>query len=202
MKLPHSEPVSALQVEEGHMQRIKSKISQGAFVVESGNWAAAACWEPPLVAQVSQGNPAAYLTPQMLAARPIFASFIQQIAQIKQQCLSDLTSYWHLSMMGADPDKRKARAPGTVRAIFQPFVREARETGQVIWLEAGNARARDVYKHQGFEVVGVIWSGKGHVDECGMPAEGEEATGVPTWCMIIDPKKERGDEDHGCFCYA
>jgi len=42
----------------------------------------------------------------------------------------------------------------------------------VVWLEAGSARARDVYGYLGFRVVDEIVVG-----------EDEDGNGIKTWCM-------------------
>ena len=119
--------------------------------------------------------------------RPIFLDFLRKIAEAKKRTFPREQRYWHLSLMARDPERKDK---GAVRAIIEPYVRQARREGMPMWLEAGNERAKDVYMWVGgFRQVGEIWSGVGEFDRKGNRKEGGE--GVPTWLMVANwPVKE------------
>lgn len=85
---------------------------------------------------------------------------------------------WHLSVTSRNPAVQPP-VPGAVRAVIEPFVKKwVDELGMpVVWLEAGSARARDVYGYFGFRVVEEI-------------AVGEDEVGntIKTWCMAYTRK--------------
>ncbi|KAJ4492664.1 hypothetical protein C8J55DRAFT_555632 [Lentinula edodes] len=58
-----------------------------------------------------------------------------------------------------------------------------RTTPKPVHLEATKARTRDIYAHFGFEVDEEHQFGVGSVDENGIRARGEKATGYPEWVM-------------------
>ncbi|KAK5089335.1 hypothetical protein LTR70_007132 [Exophiala xenobiotica] len=86
--------------------------------------------------------------------------------------------FWHLSVTSRNPAVQPP-VPGAVRAVIEPFVKKwVDELGMpVVWLEAGSARARDVYSYFGFRVVEEI-------------AVGEDEVGntIKTWCMAYTRK--------------
>ena len=77
-------------------------------------------------------------------------------------------------------------ALGAVRALFDPYLQQAREAGLPAWLEATNVHARDVYAHFGFKVVEEITIGGGSVDKNGNRVPGGE--GVVIYGMIVEPR--------------
>ena len=87
--------------------------------------------------------------------------------------------FWHLSVTSRNPVVQPP-VPGAVRAIIEPFVKKwVDELGMpAVWLEAGNARARDVYGYLGFRVVEEIVVG-----------EDEAGNGIKTWCMMYTRKQ-------------
>lgn len=82
--------------------------------------------------------------------------------------------FWHLCLTSRNPAVQPP-VPGAVRAIIEPFVKKwVDELGMpAVWLEAGSARARDVYSYLGFRVVDEIVVG-----------EDGNGNGVKTWCMV------------------
>jgi hypothetical protein len=163
----------------GYGLRTTRKLADGGVIIEAGNWAAAAIWDPP--GSTVSGPP---LTEAERARRPVFASFIDDIAAAKKRHMPPGQRYWHLSMMARDP-RVQPPVKGAVRAVIEPYLRRAREEGLPVWLEASSTRARDVYAHLGFEVLECVENGMGKYRADGYPAgEGEEAPGVPTWFMI------------------
>jgi hypothetical protein len=66
---------------------------------------------------------------------------------------------------------------GVVRALFDPFPRQAQESGLPTLVGATNKHARDVYAHFGFKVVEEIVIGEGSVDKAGILClEGRESS--------------------------
>ena len=175
--------------------RLNRKIGQGAFIAESSDFAAVACWEPPEVsvyeqAEIWEGVDVGRIIPY-IDERPIFKKFLAEIGEAKRRVFPRGQRYWHLSLMARDPERRDK---GAVRAIIEPFVKKARDEGLPIWLEAGNERARDVYSWVGgFMVVGEVRSGVGEYNENGRGQEGGE--GVSTYLMVSNWPVE-GAEGH------
>ena len=167
--------------------RFTQKIAQGADIVESGCFAAVACWEPP--STTAYGASEIWDADAVIGAgipyidqRPIFKSFLTEIAAAKRRLFSKDQAYWHLSLMARDPERHDR---GAVRAIIEPLVERARQERVPVWLEAGNERARDVYEWVGgFRVVGEVWSAEGRVDRNGREREGGEW--VVTYLMVAN----------------
>lgn len=70
----------------------------------------------------------------------------------------------------------------SIGAVVKPMLAMAKERGWLACLEATSARARDVYKYYGFEVIEEVHVGKGEVDSRGHRVEGGE--GVSMWAMV------------------
>lgn len=165
----------------GYSARTTRKLLDGGVIIESGNWAAAAIWDPP--GSTVMGP---VLSEAERTRRPVFASFMDSITAAKTRHMPPGQRYWHLSMMARDPLVQPL-VKGAVRAVIEPYLRRARKENLPVWIEAGNARARDVYAHLGFEVLEEAWHGVGEARADGYPAEeGEDAPGVPTWFMIYN----------------
>jgi hypothetical protein len=172
--------------------RTTRKLKDGGIIIEAGNWAAAAIWDPPGASVM--GPP---LTSEQRETQPIFCSFVDGIAATKLKYLGPGANYWHLSMMVRDPDVQPP-VKGAVRAVIEPFMRKAEEDGLPIWIEAGSARARDVYGYLGFELLEEMRSGNGTHRADGYPAvNGEDAPGVPTWFMIYNKPRSTHGEANG-----
>ncbi len=194
---PDSAPVpinsiTAEQLHQANMSRLDRKLAHGGFIVEAGDFAAVACWEPPEAsvyeaAEIWEDMDVGHVIPHS-DKRPIFMTFLRKIAEAKGSTFPRNQRYWHLSLMARDP-KRKDK--GAVRAIIEPYVARAKREGMPVWLEAGNERARDVYMWiGGFTVVGKILSGVGELENNGEKQEGGK--GVPTWLMVANwPVEER-----------
>jgi len=75
---------------------------------------------------------------------------------------------------------------GAIRALFEPYLHQAREAGLPAWLEATNEHARDVYAHFGFKVVEEVVIGEGKIDERGNLVDGGK--GVVIYGMIVEPQ--------------
>ncbi len=156
--------------------RIELKIKQGATIIEAGNWAAAAVWQPPVFTNVDVKP-----TSKEEYDSPTLADFSCRSDAARKKHLGVNVPYWYLSLMAREPGNT---TKGAVRAVLEPFISKAKAEGLPIWLEAGIERARDVYKYFGFRVVDMIVSGRGLYNVEGEPQEGGE--GVPTWLMMLD----------------
>jgi hypothetical protein len=171
-------PISPAQATLSHAAWIASKLQLGAEIVEAGNWAAAACWEPPEAASFKTT-----ITPEMRRSRPVFVGFLEQVAAARRYHMSPDARFWHLSAMARDPERKDK---GAVRAVLAPYIARAKKDGVPIWIEASSSRARDIYAYFGFRVVEEIWSGVGKIGSSGYPQPG--GPGVHTWLMIKDPR--------------
>ncbi|KAK5460835.1 hypothetical protein LTS15_002898 [Exophiala xenobiotica] len=160
--------------------RIETKVKAGASVVEAADFAAVVCWEPPEATAAHPDLSESELE-EIGRARPIFASFIRQMQEVRIRTLGRGQAYWNMSLMARDPDRKDK---GVVRAVIEPYVERARREGVPIWLCAANERARDVYEYFGFRTVGITWS---YLDVEKEKGEGNgQQMGVPTWCMICN----------------
>ncbi|KAK2605569.1 hypothetical protein N8I77_008398 [Diaporthe amygdali] len=180
-------PVTASQLYEGCMGRIKTKVEAGSFIVEAADFAAVACWEPP---ESIGPDRSAESIEELSRERPIFAKFVKEYEEARRQIFGDIRKFWVLSLMARDPQRTDK---GAVRAVIEPFVAQARRDGVPLWLVAGNERARDVYGYFGFRVVKVLMS----FPTERMKAEGglsqELQKGVPTWCMAANWPPEKAN---------
>ncbi|KAI0901289.1 hypothetical protein F4806DRAFT_188310 [Annulohypoxylon nitens] len=175
-KLPPGQSVADLDapgiqhlVYEASLTRLHTKLADGGFVVEAGNFAAVACWQPGRVGEPS-------VPAEILAQRPAFKVFIEGVMELKKRHLYPFAQrvsggrYWKLSLMARDPEIEYV--PGAVRAVLVPFMKrfasDQNEGGAMpVWLEAGSERARDIYAHFGFRNMGEV-----------------RVKGVGTWGMI------------------
>ncbi len=155
--------------------RVEKKVKAGASVVEAANFAAVVCWEPPEA--TAQTTLSETELQDLAVERPIFASFIRQMQEVRIRTLGRDQAYWNMSLMARDPERKDK---GAVRAVIEPYVARARREGVPIWLCAGNERARDVYEYLGFRTVGITWSYP--VEK----VEGDGQVGLPTWCMVCN----------------
>lgn len=176
-------PVTPGLLYQASKRRIETKISAGASVVEAGDFAAVACWEAPLA------NPPSFTDAELeeiACERPVFAAFVRDIQAARIECLGAHQPYWTLSLMARDPERKDK---GAVRAVIEPYVRQAKEQRVPLWLVAGNPRARDVYAYFGFRVVQAIWSYPTQREDGDEDGRG----GVPTWCMVCNWPVGEGD---------
>ncbi|KAF8853230.1 hypothetical protein BDZ45DRAFT_629291 [Acephala macrosclerotiorum] len=152
---------------------IRTRVALGAHLVEAGDWAAVALWVPPHVK----------IPPPDLSTLPApLVEYKQKYAEVKKRYLGD-RSHWYLNLLGRHPERKEA---GAIRALFEPYLLQAREAGLPAWVEATNAHARDVYAHFGFRVVEEVVIGEGSIDANGDFVSGGK--GVVTYGMIAEPE--------------
>lgn len=170
--------VTAALVRKACEARIERKVKLGSLIVEAGDFAAVACWEPPAATPPLATEPE---LEAIAAQRPAFAQFSRDLQRARVEVLGPEQKYWSLSLMARDPEKGDR---GVVRAVIEPFVKRAKEEDRVpLWLTAANTRARDVYAYFGFRVVRCIESFPrgGRIQE----QEGERGS-VPSWVMVCN----------------
>ena len=161
---------------ESTVKRLTTKIANGAFLAEAGDFAAVACWEPESIHDGEQ----AYTSARHAAVnsgRHLYAEFLKNSYAVREAHLRPLAEkmspdgkFWRLSLMARDPAAPHVK--GAVRAVLAPFVDKFTSADAVggpvpVWLEAGSGRSRVVYGHLGFREVGAWVVG-----------------GVPNWGMI------------------
>ncbi|KAJ7168956.1 hypothetical protein C8R46DRAFT_1218334 [Mycena filopes] len=89
---------------------------------------------------------------------------------------------WYLALAGVDP---AAQRMGCMSLLLREAFNHA--PNAAFTLEANTPRARDVYKHFGFEVIREATVGKGKINAQGVLASREAATGFPIYPMIRVP---------------
>ena len=181
--------LSVLQLTATNVIRINTKCDAGAFLVEAGDFAAVACWQPPECTGVAGfGQDADQIERE---GRVAFAEFLRGVSERKKVTFSGEERYWQLSLMAREPGRKEK---GVVRAVMEWGLERARREGCRVWVEAGSGRARDVYGWFGFRVVEELRIGRGVFDGEGRRREGGE--GVGTWLMArewTEEEKERGN---------
>ncbi|EXJ86487.1 hypothetical protein A1O3_03438 [Capronia epimyces CBS 606.96] len=147
---------------------IRSRLEGGGILLHTYDWAGVALWLPPGVKK-----PRLSIDPLPEGAVEYQAKF----DQVKKKYLGD-RHYWYLNLIGRAPGRSDK---GAIRHLIEPFLKKAQEQGIPAFLEATNARARDVYAHLGFKVLEEVRIGEGIVNAEGWVQPGGE--GVALWAM-------------------
>jgi hypothetical protein len=147
-------------------------MAAGAFIAEAGNFSACASWWPP-----GSHPPPTDLTQfdeQERQGKAMSAAFGRGIKKIQNELIYSKygQDFWHLGLLGRDP--RRPGVPGAVRAVLQPFIDQAAAEGMPIWLATTNERAKNIYLHFGWQVVGLV-----------------TFQDLRQWCMILYPPSKR-----------
>ncbi|KAL0952705.1 hypothetical protein HGRIS_006941 [Hohenbuehelia grisea] len=92
---------------------------------------------------------------------------------------------WYLQLIGTHPAHQG-------KGLMSLLVREAfaHSPTSVFLLDSTTPNSMVRYAHLGFEMMEEVRLGKGVVGSDGLPASGEEATGVPLFCMVKAQKQE------------
>jgi hypothetical protein len=146
--------------------------------------------------------------PDLSTVSALIREYWEKFAVLKKKHMGD-REYWYLNLIGRDPkrnDKGELRLfldaktiisinlmfyvdiilTGAIRALFEPYLKQAQEANVPAWLEATNTHARDVYAHFGFQVVEEVIIGKGIAAKNGnLEVDGE---GVVLYGMILEPR--------------
>lgn len=181
------------QLYTANMGRLRTKASQGALLVEAGDFAAVAVWEPPHCTKGQDDGFEKRLMDVEESGRLLFLDFLQGMEDAKDSVLGKgegREGYWQMSLLARDVGK--AGVKGAVRAVLEFGLERARREGRKVWLAAGNERARDIYKYFGWRVVEQLVVGKDVVGRDGRRKEGGE--GVSTWLMVREWSEEERSE--------
>ena len=176
-----------------------SRSTQNAILLESGDWAAVASWEPPSYTGTpfseSKSNPGPLLSEWRSAVARMKAQYLGYAQNDDEptgrtaengtgQPVRKLRPHYHLAFLARVPGREDVK--GAIGAVILPFLAKARDEGVPVWLEATDPHAVAVYEHYGFRVCEVVIVGVGRVGADGWPKEGGE--GVKWWGMLWDGK--------------
>lgn len=141
-------------------------VNAGAFIAESGDFAAFAAWCPP----GSHEAPKTSSDTPDLDKEISIDGLEQEVDKVRDELIWSKhgQEFWWLRLLGRDP--RKSAVPGAVRAVLQPSMDRAAAEGNPIWLATTSPHARDIYLHMGWQLVRTVEFG-GHNE----------------WCMILYP---------------
>ncbi|KAJ7284576.1 acyl-CoA N-acyltransferase [Mycena rebaudengoi] len=93
------------------------------------------------------------------------------------------TDHWRLEITATDPEFQGKGFSSLLMKEGFPHC-----NSRPITLEATTSHSRDIYAHQGFEVVEVVTLGKGDVNDRGLTVKDKaSAEGFPVWVMIKWP---------------
>lgn len=107
--------------------------------------------------------------------------YLPQIEKARKKYLKD-RKYYVLELLGTDPDQQGRGLASELLRKYHPI---SDTENSPLWLEAGSAQARDLYKRLGFEVMEELRFSVGKVGEDGRKQKG--GPGVPVWLMIRWP---------------
>lgn len=146
--------------------------------------------------------------PDLSTVSALAREYWEKFGVLKKKHMGD-REYWYLNLIGRDP-KRNDKGElgfslggktitsinlmfyvdmiltGVIRALLEPYLKQAQEANVPAWLEATNTHARDVYAHFGFQVVEEVIIGKGIAAKNGNLEAGGE--GVVLYGMILEPR--------------
>lgn len=193
---------------------ITAAARSNVVLVESGNFTAAALWEPPdfcgIPPSQARRNPGPILQEWRSAARTLKAKYLSlpdtgphsydQPAAPSQSSGApsedpyptdfnkdidfETRPFYHLAMIARDPKVDDAKSFEAFKACMDYFLKKAKEEEVPVWLETANESAKTEYENMGFRVCEEVIIGKGRVNAKGWPTKGGE--GVKTWAMIWD----------------
>jgi hypothetical protein len=168
-----------------------SRSAQNAILLESGDWAAVASWEPPSYTgppfSESKPNPGPLLSEWRAAVartKMQYLDYTQNDDEPTERTTRKPKPHYHLAFLARVPGREDVK--GAISAAMLPFLAKARDEGVPVWLEATDPHAVAVYEHYGFRVCEVLTVGVGRVGADGWPKEGGE--GIKWWGMLWDGK--------------
>lgn len=94
-------------------------------------------------------------------------------------------SCWSLDLIARDPSYH---GPPVTGRLIVPFIEQARKENHIVWLDASNPHARDVYLELGFRIAEELKVGEGRCSESGDLVQG--GTGISVWSMMMDPRND------------
>ncbi|KZV74861.1 hypothetical protein PENSPDRAFT_748964 [Peniophora sp. CONT] len=109
--------------------------------------------------------------------------FLPRTEKVTKQALRTrglgLKDAWYLGIVSTDPEYEGL-------GYTSMMLRERFKTigSNPVHLEATTPKSRDIYVHFGFQLIEPVIMGEGDVDSDGLVAQGEKATGVPSFVMV------------------
>ncbi|KIW91885.1 uncharacterized protein Z519_07855 [Cladophialophora bantiana CBS 173.52] len=193
---------------------ITAAAKSNVVLVESGDFTAAALFEPPdfcgIPPSQARRNPGPILQEWRSTARMLKAKYLSipdqgehsydqpaapsqssgapsedpYPADFNKDIDFETRPFYHLAMIARDPDAPPDKSRKAFKACMDYFLNKARDEGVPVWLETASESAMKEYEGMGFRVCEQVVIGKGRVNEKGWPTEGGK--GVVTWAMIWD----------------
>lgn len=158
----HQTYYSAIKELMGH------QVEQGGFIMEAGDFAACASWQPP----GSHTPPGETLTFGNSDTPAVSSEENESNQFFREQIWSKYgQEFWRLLLIARDPNKPSV--PGAVRALIQPIIERAAADGKPIYLATSSEHAKDMYLHFGWQVLTM-----------------EVKNGHPGWSMILYPPSD------------
>lgn len=193
---------------------ITAAARSNVVLAESGDFTAAALWEPPdfcgIPPSQARRNPGPILQEWRKAARDLKAKYLSvpdqgphsydqpaapsqssgapsedpYPADFNKDIDYETRPFYHLAMLAKDPEKNAKESFAAVVAVFDVFLNKAKEESVPVYLETALEESKKEYEELGFKVAEEVVIGKGRVDSTGWPKEGGE--GVRTWALLYD----------------
>nr|KAK5442210.1 hypothetical protein LTR18_006063 [Exophiala xenobiotica] len=193
---------------------VTAAARSNVVVIESGDFTAAALWEPPdfcgIPPSQARRNPGPILKEWRTTARKMKAKYLSlpdqgphswdqpaapsqssgapsedpYPADFNKDVDFETRPFYHLAMLARDPDVDEQKSFAAAKACMDAFLKKAKEEDVPVWLETASEASKKEYENLGFRVCEEVVIGKGRVNAKGWPQEGGE--GVKTWAMIWD----------------
>ncbi|KAJ3569016.1 hypothetical protein NP233_g5324 [Leucocoprinus birnbaumii] len=109
----------------------------------------------------------------------------KMLKEFRQQGYGNAEEAWYLLQIAVRPECQGRVVQGYMSKLLQEAFEHA--PNAVFTTDATSAKARDRYKHFGYEVVGVLTVGKGKCDTQGLEAKGDDAAGVNSYSLVRMP---------------
>ena len=175
---------------------LRAAMLNDAVFQEANDWSCCAIWMLP---GKRVDNPFTMLQAGLFGVlwniglggcKRMLIDFEKQSDACKRKGLRDLDGiplkkYHYLFFIATD---FHARGKGIASKVVSRYREKAVEDGLPIWLEATTPKSRDIYIHQGFNVVQEMRLGEGSHAETGDVEKG--GAGVPVWAMIWHPRRD------------
>ncbi|RVX68606.1 hypothetical protein B0A52_07033 [Exophiala mesophila] len=193
---------------------ITAAARSNVVLVESGDFTAAALWEPPdfcgIPPSQARANPGPILQEWRSTARKLKAKYLSvpdtgphsydqpaapsqssgapsedpYPADFNKDTDYETRPFYHLAILARDPDVDQKTSSAAFVATMDVLLNKAKQERVPVYLETAAVSSRDEYQQLGFKVLEEVVIGKGRVDASGWPKEGGE--GVKTWALIYE----------------
>lgn len=193
---------------------ITAAAKSNVVLVESGNFTAAALFEPPdftgTPPSQARRNPGPILQEWRGVARRLKAKYLSipdsgehsydqpaapsqssggpsedpYPADFNKDIDFETRPFYHLAMIARDPDVPTEEAKSAWKKSMEYLLKQGRDERVPVWLETANESAKNEYEELGFRMCEEVVIGKGMVSSKGWPQQGGD--GVRTWALILD----------------